>query len=73
MATAFVATWGSGKPVIGVLGEFDALPNLSQEAGNTNQKPIIVGAPGHGCGHNIFGTSSAAAAIARQRQWKNMG
>jgi aminobenzoyl-glutamate utilization protein B len=64
MPTAFVATWGSGKPVIGIMGEFDALPNLSQEAGVTSQKPIIPGAPGHGCGHNLFGASSATAAIA---------
>ena len=64
MSTAFVATWGSGKPVIGILGEFDALPNLSQEAGVTSQKPIISGGPGHGCGHNLYGTSSATAAIA---------
>lgn len=62
--TAFVATWGSGKPVIGILGEFDALPNLSQEAGVTSHKPIISGGPGHGCGHNLFGTSSVTAAIA---------
>jgi aminobenzoyl-glutamate utilization protein B len=64
MPTAFVATWGSGKPVIGFLAEFDALPNLSQESGVATQKSIIPGGPGHGCGHNIFGTSSATAAIA---------
>lgn len=64
MATAFVATWGSGKPVIGILGEFDALPNLSQEAGMTSQKPVVPGGPGHGCGHNLYGTSGATAAIA---------
>ena len=63
MPTAFVATWGSGKPVIGILGEFDALPNLSQASAVTSEKPIISGAPGHGCGHNLYGTSSATAAI----------
>jgi aminobenzoyl-glutamate utilization protein B len=73
MPTAFVATWGSGKPVIGILGEFDALPNLSQESGNTSQKPIIPGAPGHGCGHNQFGTSSATAAIAAAKAMEKHG
>ncbi len=61
--TAFSASWGQGKPVIGILGEFDALPGLSQEA-IPQQKPRIAGAPGHGCGHNLFGTASAFAAIA---------
>ncbi|HMK65199.1 MAG TPA: amidohydrolase, partial [Thermodesulfobacteriota bacterium] len=64
MPTAFVATWGSGKPVIGFLAEFDALPGLSQTGGKAVKEAIIPGAPGHGCGHNIFGTSSATAAIA---------
>jgi len=64
MPTAFVATWGSGKPVIGFLAEFDALPGLSQKEGLAKQEAIISGAPGHGCGHNVFGTSSATAAIA---------
>jgi aminobenzoyl-glutamate utilization protein B len=64
MPTAFVATWGSGKPVIGFLAEYDALPGLSQEAGVAVKKPIIPGGPGHGCAHNIFGTSSVTAAIA---------
>ncbi len=60
--TAFSATWGQGKPVIGILGEFDALPALSQEA-IPQQKARVSGAPGHGCGHNLFGTASAFAAI----------
>lgn len=63
MPTAFVATYGSGKPVISVLGEFDALPGLSQKAVST-KNPITDGAPGHGCGHNLFGTGSLGAAIA---------
>ncbi len=62
--TAFVATWGSGGPVIGFLGEFDALPNLSQEKGAAEETPIVEGAPGHGCGHNLYGASGATAAIA---------
>ena len=61
--TAFVASYGSGKPIIGILGEFDALPGLSQEAFVPERKIIVDGAPGHGCGHNLFGTGSMAAAI----------
>ncbi|MBT8316974.1 MAG: amidohydrolase [Lutibacter sp.] len=61
--TAFVATYGSGKPVISVLGEFDALPGLSQKA-ESSKNPIDVGEPGHGCGHNLFGSASLGAAIA---------
>ncbi len=61
--TAFFASWGQGKPVIGILGEYDALPGLSQEA-VPEKKPRIAGAPGHGCGHNLFGVASAFAAIA---------
>ena len=61
--TAFVATYGSGKPVIGILGEFDALPGLSQKA-VPDRQPAVAGAPGHGCGHHLFGTGSMAAAIA---------
>ncbi len=62
--TAFVATAGEGTPVIGFLGEYDALPALSQEAGVAEHRPIEEGAPGHGCCHHILGTSAAAAAIA---------
>lgn len=61
--TAFVATFGSGKPVIGILGEYDALPGLSQEAFLSEKKAVAAGAPGHGCGHNLFGVASAFAAI----------
>ena len=63
MPTAFVATWGSGKPVIGIMGEYDALPGLSQKV-VPRREPLKPGAPGHGCGHNIHGTSGMAAAIA---------
>jgi aminobenzoyl-glutamate utilization protein B len=65
--TAFVASWGSGKPIIGIVGEFDALPGLSQGAVPT-RSPIVAGAAGHGCGHHLFGTASTAAAIA-VKQW----
>jgi aminobenzoyl-glutamate utilization protein B len=61
--TAFVGTWGKGKPVIGVMGEYDALPGLSQKA-VPYKDPIESGAPGHGCGHNIHGTSGLGGAIA---------
>ncbi len=61
--TAFVAEFGSGTPVIALLGEFDALPGLSQDA-TPSRNPLIAGGPGHGCGHHLFGTASTAAAIA---------
>src|SRR4051812_49621746 len=66
--TAFVATFGSGKPVIGIVGEFDALPGLSQEAQTANHHAIEEGAAGHGCGHNLLGTGALAAAIA-VKEW----
>ncbi len=60
--TAFVASFGSGSPVIGILGEFDALPGLSQQA--TPEKKQAAGRDaGHGCGHHLFGTASVAAGI----------
>jgi aminobenzoyl-glutamate utilization protein B len=62
--TAFTAEFGSGKPVFGFLGEYDALDILSQEAGNPSKKPIKDGAPGHGCGHNLLGAGSLGAALA---------
>ena len=65
MPTAFKATYGSGKPVIGFLAEYDALPSLSQEGGCTTRKPAAGANPdGHGCGHNLLGTGSMAAAFA---------
>ncbi len=59
--TAFVATYGSGKPVIGILAEFDALPGLSQDS--VPEKKSLGKAAGHACGHHLFGTASVAAAI----------
>lgn len=70
MPTAFVATYGSGKPVIGILGEFDALPMISQKGRVATQDPLIEGAPGHGCGHNTMGTAATAAAIAVKNAMK---
>jgi aminobenzoyl-glutamate utilization protein B len=63
MPTAFVATWGSGAPIIGILGEYDALPGLSQRM-SADRSPIESGGPGHGCGHNLFGVASLGAALA---------
>ena len=61
--TAFIATYGSGKPIIAVMGEFDALPGLSQKAQPTKEA-LNAGAAGHGCGHNLFGAGSLGAAVA---------
>ena len=63
MPTAFTAEWGKGKPVIAILGEYDALPGLSQDT-SAVRKPIVNGGPGHGCGHNLLGTGSLFAAVA---------
>lgn len=60
--TAFIAEYGSGLPIIGILGEFDALPGLSQKAQATKE-PLLTGAAGHGCGHNMFGAGSLGAAL----------
>lgn len=62
--TAFTARYGSGKPVIGILGEYDALYGLSQKAGATEKVAEIPGACGHGCGHNLLGAGSVGAALA---------
>ena len=63
MPTAFIATYGSGRPRIGILGEFDANAGISQKA-QSEKEALIEGAPGHGCGHNLFGTGSLGAAVA---------
>jgi aminobenzoyl-glutamate utilization protein B len=67
MPTAFIAEYGSGEPIIGVLGEFDALPGLSQQA-VPSKNPLQAGQAGHGCGHNLFGVASLAAAVAVKEQ-----
>ena len=67
MPTAFVATYGSGHPVIAVLAEFDALPGLSQDT-VPYRKPLVEGGSGHGCGHNTFGVGAVAGAVAI-KQW----
>src|SRR5260221_12527006 len=63
MPTGFIAEFGSGKPILGIMGEYDALPGISQKAQPTKE-PLNLGAPGHGCGHNLFGAGSLGAAMA---------
>jgi len=63
MPTAFVASYGEGRPIIGVLGEYDALPGISQRAQPTIE-PLVPGGAGHGCGHNLLGAASLGAALA---------
>ncbi|RJS88757.1 amidohydrolase [Candidatus Bathyarchaeota archaeon] len=63
MPSAFVATYGSGKPVIGIMGELDALPGLSQKAVPWRE-PIVEGGPGHGCGHHGYATAALGGALA---------
>jgi aminobenzoyl-glutamate utilization protein B len=60
--TAFIASYGSGSPVIAILGEFDALPGLSQKS-EPARDPVVADAPGHGCGHNLIGSGAALAAV----------
>ena len=71
MPTAFIATYGSGAPVIAVLGEYDALPGLSQKA--VAHKESMGAVAGHACGHHLFGTASTAAAIAMKDYLKANG
>ncbi|MCI8638081.1 MAG: amidohydrolase [Coprococcus sp.] len=66
MEHAFYAEYGSGSPVIAVLGEYDALPGLSQKV-CAEKEPVIPGGPGHGCGHNLLGAAAATTAIAVKR------
>jgi len=63
LPTAFVASYGTGHPIIGILGEYDALPGISQKA-QPVQEPLVAGGAGHGCGHNLFGAGSIGAAVA---------
>jgi aminobenzoyl-glutamate utilization protein B len=66
-ATAFVAVAGSGKPVVALLAEYDALPGLSQAPSKTKKEALVENGPGQGCGHNLLGTAAVAAAIAANR------
>jgi aminobenzoyl-glutamate utilization protein B len=70
MPTAFVASYGSGRPIIGILAEYDALPGLSQDA-VPERKERAGATAGHGCGHSVFGTASTAAAIAVKKSMES--
>ncbi|HEY8885222.1 MAG TPA: amidohydrolase, partial [Chloroflexota bacterium] len=72
LPTAFVATWGSGTPLIGVMAEYDALPGLSQAVA-AEQRPLVERGYGHGCGHSVFGTASVYAAIAAKEAAERAG
>jgi aminobenzoyl-glutamate utilization protein B len=72
MPTAFVAAWGTGEPVIAFLGEYDALPHLSQAAA-PEKKALVEGAPGHGCGHNLLGVAAVASAAALREELSSRG
>jgi aminobenzoyl-glutamate utilization protein B len=72
MPTAFTASSGSGSPVIVLMGEFDALPGLSQKDA-PEQSPVVEGAPGHGCGHNLLGSAAALAAVAIKEEMQARG
>lgn len=71
--TAFSGTFGSGKPVIGILGEFDALSGLSQKCGVARREELVAGGCGHGCGHNMLGAGSLAAAFAVKEYLEKTG
>ena len=71
--TAFRASYGSGKPVIGILAEYDALTGLSQIAGSETRKELVADGNGHGCGHNLLGAGSMAAAFAIKKYLEEKG
>ncbi|WAS99771.1 M20 family metallopeptidase [Rouxiella chamberiensis] len=73
MDTAFIASIGEGKPVIALLGEFDALAGLSQQAGSASPQPLIENGNGHGCGHNLLGTAALGGALALKAWLENEG
>ena len=72
MPTAFIAEWGAGSPTIGLLGEYDALPGLSQEL-TSEKSPIDIGGPGHGCGHNLYGTACMGSVMALKSAMQREG
>lgn len=73
--TAFSGTFtsGSGKPVIGILGEFDALSGLSEKAGSVVREELVPGGSGHGCGHNMLGAGSFGAALGVKKYLEETG
>ena len=72
MPTAFIASWGKGKPIIGILGEFDALPGQSQKV-STKKDPVEPDGKGHACGHNLLGTASLGAALVLKEEMEDNG
>ena len=66
LPTAFTASWGAGKPCIGIMGEYDALPGLSQKV-SPQRDPVVKEGAGHGCGHNLLGVAGLGAAVAVKR------
>ncbi|MDI6893113.1 MAG: M20 family metallopeptidase [Bacillota bacterium] len=72
MPTAFVATWGEGRPAIGFLGEYDALPGVSQRVSPVREELVPEG-PGHGCGHNLLGVGALGAVIALKQEMEERG
>jgi aminobenzoyl-glutamate utilization protein B len=70
--TAFVAEWGQGNPILGFIGEYDALPGLSQKL-QPVKEALQNDGPGHGCGHNLLGTGAVAAAVAVQNWLQSTG
>ena len=73
LPTAIVATYGQGAPIIGFLGEYDPLPGMSQQADCPEKKPVVPGAYGHGCGHNLLGTANVGAVIGAKREMEARG
>ncbi len=71
--TAFLGRWGRGRPVIGILGEFDALSGLSQKGGAVEREELVKGGAGHGCGHNLLGAGALAAAYGVMQYLKSSG
>jgi len=72
LPTAFVARWGHGRPCVGFLAEFDALPGFSQKL-QTTEEPLVPGGAGHACGHNLMGAAHAGAAVALKRELEERG
>lgn len=72
MPTAIRAVWGKGHPIIGFLGEYDALPGLSQKV-STEKEPLVPGAPGQGCGHNLLGVACIGAALGMKAELEATG
>ena len=73
MPTGYIATWGSGHPVVGIMGDIDGLPETSQKPGVAYHDPLIPGGPGHGEGHNSAPAVDIVAAIATKRVMERHG